>query len=154
MAPALCTAPAPDAVRPAPGPIDAAGSLPVAIVVDDDACLRALLGDWVESCGFLAVGVGGGPAAVEAVKYLAPSVVIADLHLEGMAGHETIAAVRAIDPGVRILVATADDDPEALIRAVDAGADDVLVKPFDHGVLAAALRCVRVPGSALPFRWD
>ena len=112
---------------------------PIVVVVDDDACLRALIGDWVEAAGFTSVRVEDGGSCVEAVKFLSPAVVIVDLYMEGMGGVDTISAIRALDRGVYIIAATAETDPEMLIDVAEAGADEVLLKPFNRTVLVKAL---------------
>jgi DNA-binding response OmpR family regulator len=123
------------------------------VIADDDACIRALIGDWVEAAGLLPVEVETGAAAVEAVRYLAPVLVIVDLHLGDSDGRDAISAIRRLDKGVHVILATAEDDARALFRAVEAGADELLRKPFDRGALRQALAAAVTRGAASPRRW-
>ncbi len=124
-------------------------SRPLAVIADDDACLRALLFDWVEAAGLAPVEVENGAAAVEAVRYLRPALVIVDLHLGDSDGRDAITAIRRVDPAVHVILATAEDDAHALVGAVEAGADEILRKPFGRGALRRALAAAgpRAPGS-------
>ncbi len=127
--------------------------VPLAVIADDDACIRALLGDWVEAAGFLPVEVESGAAAIEAVRYLAPSLVVVDLHLGDSHGSDAISAIRRLDPSVHVILATAEDDAHALVGAVEAGADEVLRKPFGRGALRQAIAVAATQASAAPRGW-
>src|SRR5258708_16841059 len=70
-----------------------------------------------------------------------PDLVILDLGLPGLDGYEALRMLRAISK-VPVVVATARDDEADIVRALDAGADDYLVKPFGAGQIEARIRAV------------
>ncbi len=125
----------------------------LAVIADDDACIRALLGDWVAAAGLVPVEVESGAAAVEAVRYLAPVLAVVDLHLGDSDGRDAIAAIRLLDPAVHVILATAEDDAHALVGAVEAGADEILRKPFGRGALRRALDAAAGPRARRSREW-
>jgi DNA-binding response OmpR family regulator len=70
-----------------------------------------------------------------------PDLVILDLGLPGLDGYEALRMLRAISK-IPVVVATARDDESEIVRALDAGADDYLVKPFGTGQIEARIRAV------------
>jgi DNA-binding response OmpR family regulator len=70
-----------------------------------------------------------------------PDVVVLDLGLPDVEGVEVLRMLRAVSR-VPVIVATARDDEQEIVRLLDAGADDYLVKPFSAGQLDARIRAV------------
>lgn len=72
-------------------------------------------------------------AAMALVRSWQPALVLLDLHMPHMGGTEFLERLRGDEhlSGVKVLVVTADDDPEALQRARSAGASGVVTKPVD-----------------------
>ncbi len=70
-----------------------------------------------------------------------PDLVILDLGLPDLDGYEVLRMLRAISQ-IPVLIATARDDEADIIRALDAGADDYVVKPFGLGQIEARVRAV------------
>jgi DNA-binding response OmpR family regulator len=79
--------------------------------------------------------------ALQQVVDSPPDLVILDLGLPGLDGYEALRMLRAISK-VPVVVATARDDEADIVRALDAGADDYLVKPFGTGQIEARIRAV------------
>jgi DNA-binding response OmpR family regulator len=79
--------------------------------------------------------------ALQHVVDAPPDLVILDLGLPGLDGYEALRMLRAIS-NIPVVVATARDDEADIIRALDAGADDYLVKPFGAGQIEARIRAV------------
>lgn len=79
--------------------------------------------------------------ALQQVVDSPPDLVILDLGLPGLDGYEALRMMRAISK-VPVVVATARDDEADIVRALDAGADDYLVKPFGTGQIEARIRAV------------
>lgn len=103
-----------------------------AIVVDDSRAMRAIVGDILRGLGFEVVEAGDGPSALEARRTSDAQLVVLDWHLPGMSGPEIIRALRA-EPawsGTRILMITTEIDPERVREALEAGAQEYLMKPF------------------------
>lgn len=70
-----------------------------------------------------------------------PDLVVLDLGLPDLDGCEVLRMLRAVSP-VPVIVATARDDEREMVRVLDAGADDYVVKPFGAGQLEARIRAV------------
>jgi DNA-binding response OmpR family regulator len=70
-----------------------------------------------------------------------PDVVVLDLGLPDLDGREVLRMLRAVSR-VPVIVATARDDEEEIVRVLDAGADDYLIKPFGAAQLEARIRAV------------
>jgi len=69
-------------------------------------------------------------------------LVIVDIGLPGMDGHAVLSAIRRQKPAMPALMLTARDDVASKVRALDAGADDYVVKPFAFAELAARIRAL------------
>jgi DNA-binding response OmpR family regulator len=108
------------------------------LLVDDEADLRETLGLLLEREQLEVTTVSSGAAAVAALRERHFDLVVTDLRMPGMDGAETITALRAIDPTVRVIVATACG-PEALAerRLQDAA---IITKPFQFQELVALVR--------------
>lgn len=120
-----------------------------ATIDDDSSSARILVVDDHDSSVVLARRVlrTGGYTKVRSandardalllVRSWDPDLVLLDLHMPRLGGTEFIRKLRNSDPPstVPVLVLTGDDDPEALARARQAGANDCLIKPIDAGEL-------------------
>jgi len=78
---------------------------------------------------------------------VAPDVVLLDLHLDGIDGHDAIPLIRLRWPGTAVIVVTAERSRTALRRVIDAGASDVVMKSDSPERFSAVLRTVLGPGS-------
>ena len=88
--------------------------------------------------------VSSTPAAIEALQLVVdspPDLVILDLGLPDLDGYEALRMLRAISK-VPVVVATARDDEADIVKVLDAGADDYLVKPFGVSQIEARVRAV------------
>jgi DNA-binding response OmpR family regulator len=116
------------------------------LVVDDDADIRALLAFLVSRTGVVALPARDAAEAMIIFDNEHPDLAIVDLMLGAGSGFDLVAQLRAQGdiPIVVLSVCSSDDDK---VRALEAGADDYLVKPFSHRELmariAAQLRRVR-----------
>lgn len=112
----------------------------VLLVEDDEAIRRGLARGLTEQGA--SVSVAG--TAVEAVKALAterPDAVMLDLGLPDLDGADVLALIRA-QSDLPVVVATARDEDREVVRLLDAGADDYLIKPFSAAQAMARLRAV------------
>ena len=107
-----------------------------AIVVDDSRAMRAILAGILRDAGFETDEAGDGQAALDALRAGAADLVLLDWHLPGMSGPEVVRAIRAVPSwsAVRVLMVTTEVDPARIREALDAGAQEYLMKPFtaDH----------------------
>ena len=115
--------------------------MPHILVVEDDAAVRSALlralGDRGYATSSAATGMAGLAAAVDGQ----PDLVVLDLGLPDVDGGELLRMLRAVS-AVPVIVATARDDEQQIVRALDAGADDYLIKPFGAAQLDARIRAV------------
>jgi len=108
------------------------------LTIDDDPALTELLTLLLRSRGHDAYKANTGEEGVKLIHELTPDVVILDLMMPGMDGWQVCAEVRSFSK-VPILILSALDSPGMVASALDAGADDYLVKPVPSGVLLAHL---------------
>ena len=101
------------------------------LVVDDTAFMRRMLRELLSKAGLEVVAeAGNGCEAVEQYRQVRPDLVIMDITMPELDG---IAAVREIvreDPSARIVMCSALGQQELIIEALEAGAQDFVVKPF------------------------
>jgi two-component system response regulator MtrA len=112
------------------------------LVVDDDPRMRHLLEVVLKNAGYNVVLAGDGEQAVRAVRRICPDLVLMDLLLPRAPGLEVLRAVRAADDALGIIILTAAAEHDLMVDALEAGADDYLVKPFVPRVLVARVRAV------------
>jgi two-component system, OmpR family, KDP operon response regulator KdpE len=111
------------------------------LLVEDDPAIRTMVMRALRDRGH-AVGVAAaGLAALQSVIDERPDLVVLDLGLPDVDGLEVLRMIRAVSP-TPVIIATARDDEREIVRGLDAGADDYLVKPFDAAQLDARIRAV------------
>lgn len=117
------------------------------LLIEDDQRIRqslaATLADLGHELRSSATGMSGVQEAVEA----SPDVVVLDLGLPDIPGDEVLKMIRAVSE-VPVIIATALDDEAGIVRLLDLGADDYVVKPFSGAQLAARIRAVLRRGGA------
>ncbi len=115
---------------------------PLVLAVDDEPANRALLGKLLRHQGYDVVEASDGRAALEAVTEHAPDLVCLDVMMPVMDGIEVCQRLRqqTDHAGLPILMLTALNRPHDKARGIEAGANDLLSKPFDEVELAARLR--------------
>ncbi|MGH2457529.1 MAG: response regulator [Chloroflexota bacterium] len=107
------------------------------LVVDDEPDVRGLLKAVLDFYAIPTVVATDGEEAVELARQTQPSLVLLDLLLPGLGGFEVVKRLKA-DPATRdipVIALTVLDKREGLSRALRAGCDDFLAKPFDLKVL-------------------
>ena len=122
------------------------------LVVDDDRQLLRALRINLTARGYEVVVALTGTAALGAASREAPDLVIVDLGLPDMDGVEVVEGVRGWS-GVPVIVLSARHLEQSKVRALDAGADDYVTKPFGMDELLARIRAAlrrRTPGPEEP----
>jgi two-component system response regulator QseB len=123
-----------------PGKLDGISGDERIVVVDDDRANLELLRRVLGHAGYERVVSADDPAsAVLRVLEEPTSLLVLDLHLRNGDGYDVIAALRERGETLPILVVTGDASAATADRVREAGADGVLVKPFDLEELAAAV---------------
>ncbi|MGH9277452.1 MAG: response regulator transcription factor [Acidimicrobiales bacterium] len=110
-------------------------------VVEDDAHIRAAVSRGLTERGHVVLGASTGLGALGEIVDQRPDVVVLDLGLPDIEGLELLRMLRAVST-VPVIVATARDDEREIIRTLDAGADDYVVKPYSADQLDARIRAV------------
>jgi two-component system, OmpR family, response regulator MtrA len=101
------------------------------MVVDDDHDLAEMLGIVLNDAGIDVDLVSRGDEALDAFREKAPDLVLLDVMLPGIDGVEVCKLIRA-QSMVPIIMLTAKGETEDVVRGLEAGADDYMVKPFRH----------------------
>lgn len=118
-----------------------------ALVIDDSRAMRAIICQTLTEVGVEVVEAGDGRDGLEQLRQT-PDVelVLVDWNMPVMNGLDFIRAVRSdrsYDP-VRIMMVTTETEQEQLVRALEAGANEYLMKPFTKEVLVAKLSLLDV----------
>ena len=111
------------------------------LVVEDDDAIRQGLVRGLTQRGLAVLAASAGLAGLELAVKESPDVVLLDLGLPDVGGLQLIAMLRAVSE-VPVIVITAQDDDRVVVTALDAGADDYVVKPFGVEEVAARVRAV------------
>lgn len=101
------------------------------LIVDDAAFMRMMLKDILTKGGFeLAGEAENGQVAVEKFKELQPDLVTLDITMPEMDGIQALKAIKAANPGAKAVMCSAMGQQAMVIEAIQAGAKDFIVKPF------------------------
>ncbi|MDE0805587.1 MAG: response regulator transcription factor [Acidimicrobiales bacterium] len=111
------------------------------LVVEDDQHIRSAIVRGLTGAGYTARGEATASAALSAVVEWSPTLVVLDLGLPDMDGGDVLRMLRGITD-IPVIIATARDDEREMVRLLDAGADDYVVKPYSTEQLAARIRAV------------
>jgi two-component system KDP operon response regulator KdpE len=109
------------------------------LVVEDDGPIRAVLKTLLESAGYRVEQAETAARALVEARANRPDLVLVDLGLPDRDGQQLIRDIRAFSP-VPLLVLSARTAEDEMVRALDGGADDYVVKPFQAGELLARIR--------------
>jgi len=110
-------------------------------VVEDDPNILAAVARGLTERGHVVSGASSGLVALGEIVDQRPDVVVLDLGLPDIDGLELLRMLRAVT-NVPVIVATARDDEGEIIRTLDAGADEYVVKPYSAEQLDARIRAV------------
>ncbi|GAE31181.1 MULTISPECIES: response regulator [Halalkalibacter] len=101
------------------------------LIVDDAAFMRMMIKDILSKNGFDIAGeAANGAEAVEKFKELSPDLVTMDITMPEMDGIQALKAIREIDSGAKVIMCSAMGQQSMVIDAIQSGAKDFIVKPF------------------------
>lgn len=121
--------------------------MPSILIVEDDCRLAGLMQHYLTQHEFTVQLVARGDQALAAFRQHSPDVVLLDLMLPGLNGHQVCQAIRAISSAPILMLTACEDDVDQII-GLEHGADDYVVKPVEPRVLLARLRALlRRPAS-------
>ncbi|MBF0473155.1 MAG: response regulator [Nitrospirae bacterium] len=112
-----------------------------ALIIDDEAQIRRLLRVSFESSNYLVEEAPNGKEGLKLLPLVQPDFVILDLGLPDMDGLEVLKTIRSYSE-VPIIILSVRFDEQTIITALDNGADDYIIKPFNVGVILARIRTV------------
>jgi CheY-like chemotaxis protein/anti-sigma regulatory factor (Ser/Thr protein kinase) len=123
------------------------------LVVDDDRALRFALAGLLRDAGYFVEQAGDGPQALERLRAGGIDLVLLDVMLPGINGIDVLAKAREFDRSPRVVMMTADDAPETLLRAVRNQAYRYLRKPFAPAAIVEVVEEVLAapPAALLPI---
>jgi two-component system KDP operon response regulator KdpE len=110
------------------------------LVIDDEPPIRKLLRVGLSAHGYQIMEASSGKMALELLGEQPPDLIVLDLGLPDMQGHELLRTMRARNDSVPIVVLSSRDDEAGKVQALDSGADDYVTKPFGMDELLARMR--------------
>jgi DNA-binding response OmpR family regulator len=115
--------------------------MPKVLIVEDDPTIRTAVMRALADRGYAVAAAHTAMSGIQLAVSERPDVVILDLGLPDLDGREVLRMIRAVSAGP-IIVATARGTEADMVRSLDAGADDYVVKPFGAAQLDARIRAV------------
>ncbi|QSO49577.1 response regulator [Alicyclobacillus mengziensis] len=113
------------------------------LVVDDAAFMRMMIKDILTKNGYDVVGEAvDGTQAVDKYQELHPDLVTMDITMPEMDGIEALKRIRSIDPNAKVVMCSAMGQQAMVIDAIQAGARDFVVKPFQADRVLESIRKV------------
>ena len=119
------------------------------LIVEDDPTIRTPLIRALRERGHAVAAAHTAMSGLQTALDERPDLVVLDLGLPDLDGIELLRMLRAVSP-VPVIIATARDDEAEIVRGLDAGADDYVVKPFTAAQLDARVRAVLRRGAGSP----
>jgi DNA-binding response OmpR family regulator len=110
-------------------------------LIEDDGSIRSAITRALTDLGHVVTSASTGMSGLEAAVDNAPDVVLLDLGLPDIDGLQVLAMLRAVSE-VPVIIITARDDDADMVKALDGGADDYVIKPFGIEQVEARLRAI------------
>ena len=105
------------------------------LVVDDDHEMAEVVCDVLREAGYQASGVNQGAEALAIVKRECPDVLISDLRMSGLSGHQLQLELKRLAPNLPVIIITAFGSIQTAVESMKLGAFDYLTKPFSNDEL-------------------
>jgi DNA-binding NtrC family response regulator len=112
--------------------------MPTCLVIDDDASLREVLAFALEDLFEVCTAATGAEGLTRLQNDPIPLVLL-DLHLPDLDGVEVLQRITALDPHIAVVILTGDPDSPLVTQAMQQGAVDLLIKPWDIDTLRSQL---------------
>jgi len=123
-----------------------------ALIVDDAKVVRVALGRIMNQLGFESVEAVDGKQALEQMQVHSDvDVVMLDWNMPVMNGYEFLLALRAMDEhslSPKVVMVTTETSMPSMLKALAAGADEYIMKPFDKDMVASKLKIIGLECSA------
>src|SRR5258708_32129420 len=120
-------------------PTSPSAGIPTVLVVDDNELNRDMLGRRLEKKGYRVLTACDGASALDLIAAQPIDLILLDIEMPGLTGLDVLREVRKTRTGLQlpILMATARTDSADVVQALEAGANDYVVKPLDFPVVLA-----------------
>jgi two-component system chemotaxis response regulator CheY len=113
------------------------------LICDDAIFMRTMVGDILQQAGFEVIGEAEtGTQAVEKYKQLRPDLVTMDIVMPDMGGIDAVREITKFDPSAKVLMCSAMGQQALVVEAIQAGAKDFVVKPFQPSRVLEAVQRV------------
>ncbi|TWI57139.1 response regulator [Halalkalibacter nanhaiisediminis] len=113
------------------------------LIVDDAAFMRMMIKDILSKNGFEIAGeAANGAEAVEKFKELSPDLVTMDITMPEMDGIQALKEIKQVDGGAKVIMCSAMGQQSMVIDAIQSGAKDFIVKPFQADRVLEAIKKV------------
>lgn len=113
------------------------------LIVDDASFMRMMIKDVLTKNGLEVVGEAeNGAKAIEKYKELQPDLTIMDITMPEVDGIQAVKEIKKIDPDAKIIMCSAMGQQPMVIEAIQAGANDFIVKPFQADRVIEAIEKV------------
>ena len=111
------------------------------LIVDDAQFMRLMIRDIVSSIGYNVIAeADNGESGAQLYRELKPDLVTMDLVMPKASGIDGLKAIKAFDPKAKVIVVSAIDQRQSLMEAIQLGAVDFIVKPFEEERIINALQ--------------
>jgi two-component system chemotaxis response regulator CheY len=111
------------------------------LVCDDAVFMRTMISDILSQAGYEVIGEAAtGVEAVEKYRELKPDLVTMDIVMPDMGGIDAVREIVKFDPGARVLMCSAMGQQALVVEAIQAGAKDFVVKPFQPSRVLEAMQ--------------
>lgn len=111
------------------------------LIVDDSAVIRKIIRNTLEEMGFICTEAENGSAAEQKCRNAMPDVILLDWNMPVMTGIDFLKVLRALPEGTRptVIFCTTENDMDHIRAALEAGANDFIMKPFDAELMRSKL---------------
>lgn len=110
------------------------------LLVDDLSFMRSALKEILEEAGFSIAGeAANGVEAITLYRTVHPSLVLMDITMPVMDGIEALRRIRRLDPSAMVVMCSALGQEKTILRAIQYGAKDFVVKPFSKARIVSAV---------------
>lgn len=111
------------------------------LIVDDAKFMRMTLSNILKKAGFEIVGEGeNGKDAIRLYREFQPDLVTLDITMPEMSGLEAVKEIKREFPDAKVMMCSAMGQQKMVVEAIEAGAKDFIVKPFDEARVVDAIR--------------
>ncbi len=109
------------------------------LIVDDSRVIRKISRDIVESLDFRVAEAENGELGLQSCRQEMPDVILLDWNMPVMDGYSFLQHLRAMPDGQlpKVVFCTTENDVDYITRALDAGANEYIMKPFDRDIVSA-----------------